>query len=835
MKFKTILMIAAMLFAIIPMVVFAVFSNNALSASGEKEFTNIVKSVAENQASPLNAVVNTARSDIEFLASVDSVKGAAVSGSSNADADALLKNFADGNALVVGARIVNNSGKIIAGTDSGKDLENASGYSSYKDEAVYFDDASGKTNTNSTMIIKKNFGQCFILISYDIFGDNSLISRICSNAKFYEQGNIMVVDSKGNWSTGSGYNNSSVLNGDIASQLSGLPEGTVSGTFKYTGTDGAENLAAAVKVGGEGGLSAVVSCPTNRAVQFSRNASTTIIVVTIVLSIISAIAAIVVSGLLTAPLKNIQKTLETIRNGDHEARIKNMNNNEYGQLSRAFNNLVDDIVVSEDRYRNISEMSDNIIFEWNFKTNEVVFSNNFNKKFSYRAPSNHFGDSFLLKAKVHPDDLERYRSDLDQLEKGKNFERNEYRIKNIYGDFIWVLMRTATLKDNEGKPVKVVGVMVDIDRGKKSEQQLTERASYDALTELYNRETIENQIENEISLSEMRKSEMAVLFIDVDDFKHYNDNYSHATGDQVLKFLAKTIKTEVEGIGFGGRYGGDEDFVFVPHATAALAERKGNQILEKVAKINIPELDGIKSSIGISIANPDNRDYRQLLKQADSALYQAKNRGKNCVVLFDPNLMNERTYRTEEAVKKGRENVVLSANPNGAVPLIMRIFSLLYSGTDLTAGINQALRFVGENFDVSRVYIFEDSEDGAYCSNTFEWCAEGVPPEIDILQNVSYEEDLGGHYRENMNDDGIFYCRDISELDKPTRAVLEPQGIKSMLQCAILDNGEFKGFVGFDECRENRFWTQEQIDSLVFLSKVLSVFLIKNRRTEQLN
>ena len=633
MKFKTILMIAAMLFAIIPMVVFAVFSNNALSASGEKEFTNIVKSVAENQASPLNAVVNTARSDIEFLASVDSVKGAAVSGSSNADADALLKNFADGNALVVGARIVNNSGKIIAGTDSGKDLENASGYSSYKDEAVYFDDASGKTNTNSTMIIKKNFGQCFILISYDIFGDNSLISRICSNAKFYEQGNIMVVDSKGNWSTGSGYNNSSVLNGDISAQLSGLPEGTVSGTFKYTGTDGAENLAAAVKVGGEGGLSAVVSCPTNRAVQFSRNASTTIIVVTIVLSIISAIAAIVVSGLLTAPLKNIQKTLETIRNGDHEARIKNMNNNEYGQLSRAFNNLVDDIVVSEDRYRNISEMSDNIIFEWNFKTNEVVFSNNFNKKFSYRAPSNHFGDSFLLKAKVHPDDLERYRSDLDQLEKGKNFERNEYRIKNIYGDFIWVLMRTETLKDNDGKPVKVVGVMVDIDRGKKSEQQLTERASFDALTELYNRETIENQIDNEISLSEMRKSEMAVLFIDVDDFKHYNDNYSHATGDQVLKFLAKTIKTEVEGVGFAGRYGGDEFIVLLRDAETNDPALFAQRIIAKLNEgfdADIGERLTVSVSIGIALIKDNyNTRVEYLIGKADDAMYSVKKSGKS--------------------------------------------------------------------------------------------------------------------------------------------------------------------------------------------------------------
>ena len=443
----------------------------------------------------------------------------------------------------------------------------------------------------------------------------------------------MIIDSNGNWSTGKGYNNKNTLNSEISAKIPGLVDDAATDSFTYTGSDGSENLSAMVKIGGENGLVAVVSCPSARAVQFSRNSSTLIIAITVALSVVSAIAAIVISGSVTSPLKKIQKTLETIRNGDHEVRISNMNNNEYGQLSRAFNNLVDDIVVSEDRYRNISEMSDNIIFEWNFKTNEVVFSNNFNKKFSYRAPSNHFGDSFLLKAKIHPDDLDRYRSDLDQLEKGKNFERNEYRIKNIYGDFIWVLMRTATLKDNDGKPVKIVGVMVDIDRGKKSEQQLTERASFDALTELYNRETIENRIDNEISLSEMRKSEMAVLFIDVDDFKHYNDNYSHATGDQVLKFLAKTIKTEVDGIGFAGRYGGDEFIVLLRDAETNDPALFAQRIIAKLNEgfdADIGERLTVSVSIGIALIKDNyNTRVEYLIGKADDAMYSVKKSGKS--------------------------------------------------------------------------------------------------------------------------------------------------------------------------------------------------------------
>lgn len=386
-----------------------------------------------------------------------------------------------------------------------------------------------------------------------------------------------------------------------------------------------------INVGGADGLTAIVSCPSNKSGIFSTGSLSPIIAVAGLLSVVSIVVVIFVAKAVTGPLKRIEETLEKIRRGDHEARIGTVSTNEYGQMSRAFNNLVDEIVVSEDRYRTISDMSDNIIFEWNFKTNEVMFSNNFNKKFSYRAPSDHFGDSFLLKAKVHPDDADRYRSDLDALEKGKNFERNEYRIKNIYGDFIWVLMRTATLKDKDGKPLKVVGVMVDIDRAKKSEQQLTERASYDALTELYNRETIESQIDNEISLSEMRKSEMAVLFIDVDDFKHYNDNYSHATGDQVLKFVAKTLREATDGIGFAGRYGGDEFIVMLRNAETNDPAQIAQDIIAKLDSgfdADVGERLTVSVSIGIAVIKDDyNTRVEYLIGKADDAMYSVK---KSC-------------------------------------------------------------------------------------------------------------------------------------------------------------------------------------------------------------
>ena len=107
---------------------------------------------------------------------------------------------------------------------------------------------------------------------------------------------------------------------------------------------------------------------------------------------------------------------------------------------------------------------------------------------------------------------------------------------------------------------------------------------------------------------------------------------------------------------------------------------------------------------------------------------------------------------------------------------------------------------IRDRFDVSRAYIFENTEDNRFCCNTFEWCNEGISSQIEHLRQVSYQEDLGGTYLHHFNEDGVFYCQDVKKLPPEHYAILAPKGVKSMLQCAIRDNGQFRGYVGFDEC-----------------------------------
>ena len=644
MKIRTMLMISAMLFAILPMVIYTVFANTLLSSDGDKQFRDTLLEVAENERYTLQTYLDTVDKQAETILKNTEVQDVIKSQKTTDYVGNYLVQFANENPEIDSISLVDKDGKIFCGSTGkiGQVIDNFSAYDSYADGALYYNaiinpEATGG-GTNPTMFYKKHQGGATLLISYKLSGKGFLYSA--SGGSTFYNGSVTVADSSPN------HNYNIVDNFKVnlyyeypsdvfKSRIDSLTDGAEPEIIEYSPANGSSDkwYAAMVKVGGENGLIAIASCPVNgNANSFSLPAGNGIVVACVLISIASA-GAVVVSILVTRPLKTIEETLVKVRRGDHEARIPNeVSNNEYGQMSRAFNNLLDEIVVSEDRYRTITEMSDNIIFEWNFKTNEVFFSNNFNKKFSYRAPSDHFGDSFLLKAKLHEEDAERYKQDLEALGRGEEFKHNEYRMKNIYGDYIWVLIRTATLRDKEGNPLKIVGVILDIDRAKKSEQQLTTRASFDALTELYNRETIESQIDNEITLSEARKSEMAVLFIDVDDFKHYNDQYSHATGDQVLKFVARTIKGTVNEFGFAGRYGGDEFIACIRNAEINDPTRAAQDIISKLEEGF--ECDGVhltvSVSIGISMIKDDyNTRVEYIIGKADDAMYSVKKNGKS--------------------------------------------------------------------------------------------------------------------------------------------------------------------------------------------------------------
>ena len=167
-------------------------------------------------------------------------------------------------------------------------------------------------------------------------------------------------------------------------------------------------------------------------------------------------------------------------------------------------------------------------------------------------------------------------------------------------------------------------------------------------------------------------------------------------------------------------------------------------------------------SIGVAFSPTDGTSYYDLFEHANQALYQAKELGKDRYVFYNSQEHPRHTFRQMAPVVKTRidseEQPGLATS--GIVPYT---FQRLYNSTDIESSINDVLELVERQLNVSRVYIFKNSSDNETCRNTFKWCNTGIASEKASLQNLSYETDIP-NFEDNYNEDGIFYCPDISEL-----------------------------------------------------------------------
>jgi diguanylate cyclase (GGDEF)-like protein len=166
---------------------------------------------------------------------------------------------------------------------------------------------------------------------------------------------------------------------------------------------------------------------------------------------------------------------------------------------------------------------------------------------------------------------------------------------------------------------------------------LQEQAMRDALTGLYNRRFLDESLGSELHRARRTSTVMAVAMIDVDHFKQFNDSWGHEAGDLVLQVLGRLLQKQVRNYDLACRYGGEELAVLMPGCSALEALPRLDQIRAQVAALRVDfkgrTLPPVTVSIGLTDAMQDSAEA--VLRRADMALYQAKRRGRNRVVLAD--------------------------------------------------------------------------------------------------------------------------------------------------------------------------------------------------------
>jgi diguanylate cyclase (GGDEF)-like protein/PAS domain S-box-containing protein len=228
----------------------------------------------------------------------------------------------------------------------------------------------------------------------------------------------------------------------------------------------------------------------------------------------------------------------------------------------------------------------------------------------------------------------------------------------------------APIHDRAGRVTGAVIVFHDVSAARAMSVQMTHSAQHDVVTNLPNRLLLNDRISQSISLARRQRKHIAVIFLDLDRFKYINDSLGHATGDQLLQSVAKRLLAGVRGSDTVSRQGGDEFVILLSEITypedAATSARKILLSLSAPHSIVGQDLH-IDGSIGISIYPEDGEDAETLIKSADTAMYHAKENGRNNFQFFkaEMNLKAVERQSLESGLRRAleREEFLLHYQP----------------------------------------------------------------------------------------------------------------------------------------------------------------------------
>lgn len=248
-----------------------------------------------------------------------------------------------------------------------------------------------------------------------------------------------------------------------------------------------------------------------------------------------------------------------------------------------------------------------------------------------------------LEKKFTREEFNTFKNELSALAEGKTYFEEETTGKTLKGHTIHYLIRVAL---SEGQHFENVLVNeMDITRRKKTEdalenanEKLRVLARTDSLTGLLNHGAVLERLREELKRGSREKKPVALIIADLDHFKRINDAYGHTAGDDILAATSRCLRSACREYDVVGRYGGEEFAVVLPGTTLEIAGEVAERIRKKVEQIR-HKLDGkelaVTLSLGVAAAPSEQRvmDSEILVKQADQALYEAKNKGRNRVAL----------------------------------------------------------------------------------------------------------------------------------------------------------------------------------------------------------
>lgn len=298
------------------------------------------------------------------------------------------------------------------------------------------------------------------------------------------------------------------------------------------------------------------------------------------------------------------------------------------------------------------------VIEWDTDFRIVTWNPSAEAIFGYAAAES-IGESGYMLVQGGPD-TERMAAMWTELQQAKGSTRVTMSNRTNRGEVIHTEWYNTPLVDNDNKIIGVASLVQDITERLNTERTIHYMAHHDALTGLPNRRLMQDRLNQAILQARRHQKHVALMFLDLDRFKLVNDTLGHETGDYVLRDIAKRLAKTVREGDTVSREGGDEFIIVLPELEKPeSAQQVANKILNELAQpieVSGHEIT-VTASIGISHYPNDATDIQQLLKHADSAMYQAKDAGRNTARFFtsDLNFLLSKRLEVESRLRRAIE------------------------------------------------------------------------------------------------------------------------------------------------------------------------------------
>ncbi len=352
-------------------------------------------------------------------------------------------------------------------------------------------------------------------------------------------------------------------------------------------------------------------------------------------------------------------------------------------------------------------------------------------------------------------------------------------------------------------------------------RELTTRAQIDKLTKVYTKEETEARIGTYLKYTH-DTDVSALLVIDIDNFEHINAVYGDEYGDIILKEIAYNIKHSFRSTDIVGRTDGTQ-FVVLVHKiqTKELIEMKAVQVMNVLQKMKIAQDPDklVSASIGISMCPVNGRNYHDLYKNADAAMFYAKQNGKNAYVFFD------KAQKLEvKKVKSIQYSVAVKDHVMEMEKLEAQLVSLLYGTQDMILATNEFIRRVADSFKLDNALIVDYNAISKDLTLTSEFTNEELSP---IFTRI-----LESHEANEINIESIVNSKStILEIlstdednDNDIAFFLGKIGIKSAVFIPFIYKNEKRGFMLLATQNIRYRWQRHLYPSLAFIARLYSVF-----------